>query len=60
MKNTETILRKFAQISKSIYGESYSVEYYIGNTIYHEHFDSLMDAKRFCARNSMNFKVNIY
>lgn len=59
MRNNNETARKFAQISKSIYGESYSVEYYIGNTIYHEHFDSLMDAKRFCARNSMNFKVNL-
>ena len=58
--NKQETTRRLAQISKSIYGESYNVEYYIGNTIYHEHFDSLMDAKRFCARNSMNFKVIIY
>lgn len=59
MKKTETNLKKFAQISKNIDGLSYSVDYYICNTLYHEHFKTLMDAKRFCARNSMNFKVNL-
>lgn len=48
---------KKARISKSVFGESYQVEYRIGNTLYYENFRTIDEAKRFCFRNSMNFKV---
>lgn len=49
--------RQLAAISRSIYGESFKVEYKIGNTLYYEHFETLAEAKIFCFNNSMNFSI---
>ena len=54
-KNTTKIV--MAQIFESIWGDSWSVEYKIGNTVYNQHFDTLREAEDFCRDNGLQYAI---
>lgn len=46
-----------AKISKSIWGEMWSVEERIGNTLFYTHHDTLADAVCYCVNNKLSYKI---
>ena len=46
-----------AKISKSIWGETWSVEERIGNTLFYTHHDTLAEAIAYCIGSNLSYTI---